>query len=81
MFTLGKSVFPVKGPHLILTSAPVQGLVTKGWVELFAKWWQAWVNKTGVVGAVGGMGFLSVVMCNVSSRAGISRFMRRLEFI
>ncbi|VDB99832.1 unnamed protein product [Peniophora sp. CBMAI 1063] len=44
----------------------VQGLVTKGWVELFAGWWHAWVNKTGVVGAIGGMGFLSVVMCNFS---------------
>jgi Na+/H+ antiporter NhaD/arsenite permease-like protein len=43
----------------------VQGLVTKGWVPVFAYGWDHWVNKTGTVGAVGGMGFLSVVLCNV----------------
>ncbi|KAK5996790.1 hypothetical protein PT974_02133 [Cladobotryum mycophilum] len=42
----------------------VQGLVTKGWVPVFAYGWNHWVNKTGTVGAVGGMGFLSVVLCN-----------------
>jgi len=44
----------------------VQGLVTKGWVELFANGWNAWVTKTGTVGAIGGMGFVSVLLCNVS---------------
>jgi hypothetical protein len=44
----------------------VQGLVTKGWVPVFAYGWDHWVNKTGTVGAVGGMGFLSVALCNVS---------------
>lgn len=44
----------------------VQALVTKGWVPLFARGWDHWVNKTGTVGAVGGMAFLSVVLCNVS---------------
>lgn len=43
----------------------VQGLVTKGWVPVFAYGWDHWVNKTGTVGAIGGMGFLSVVLCNV----------------
>ncbi|KAJ6030201.1 hypothetical protein N7460_010467 [Penicillium canescens] len=42
----------------------VQGLVTKGWVPVFAYGWDHWVNKTGTVGAVGGMGFLSVILCN-----------------
>lgn len=42
----------------------VQGLVTKGWVPIFAHGWDHWVNKTGVVGAIGGMGFLSVILCN-----------------
>ncbi|TFB01932.1 hypothetical protein CCMA1212_005729 [Trichoderma ghanense] len=42
----------------------VQGLVTKGWVPVFAYGWDHWVNKTGTVGAIGGMGFLSVVLCN-----------------
>lgn len=44
----------------------VQALVTKGWVPVFAYGWDHWVNKTGTVGSVGGMGFLSVVLCNVS---------------
>ncbi|EGR52620.1 uncharacterized protein TRIREDRAFT_44640 [Trichoderma reesei QM6a] len=42
----------------------VQGLVTKGWVPVFAYGWDHWVNRTGTVGAIGGMGFLSVVLCN-----------------
>ncbi|KAL7948840.1 hypothetical protein V8C42DRAFT_312462 [Trichoderma barbatum] len=42
----------------------VQGLVTKGWVPVFAYGWDHWVNKTGTIGAIGGMGFLSVVLCN-----------------
>ncbi|KAL7923710.1 hypothetical protein ACQKWADRAFT_41473 [Trichoderma austrokoningii] len=42
----------------------VQGLVTKGWVPVFAHGWEHWVKKTGTVGAIGGMGFLSVVLCN-----------------
>lgn len=44
----------------------VQALVTKGWVQVFAKGWDHWVNKTGTAGAIGGMGFLSVCLCNVS---------------
>jgi len=47
----------------------VQALVTKGWVPVFAYGWDHWVNKTGTVGAIGGMGFLSVILCNVSSKA------------
>jgi Na+/H+ antiporter NhaD/arsenite permease-like protein len=43
----------------------VQALVTKGWVQIFALGWDAWVRKTGTIGAIGGMGFLSVVLCNV----------------
>ncbi|KAI2633415.1 hypothetical protein GGS21DRAFT_134262 [Xylaria nigripes] len=42
----------------------VQGLVTNGWVPVFAYGWDHWVDKTGTVGAIGGMGFLSVVLCN-----------------
>jgi len=44
----------------------VQGLVTNGWVEVFANGWNAWVTKTGTVGAVGSMGLVSVLLCNVS---------------
>ncbi|KAI9367635.1 hypothetical protein BJX61DRAFT_537893 [Aspergillus egyptiacus] len=42
----------------------VQALVTKGWIEVFAYGWDHWVNRTGTVGAVGGMGFVSVILCN-----------------
>ncbi|KAL7936556.1 hypothetical protein V8C35DRAFT_295816 [Trichoderma chlorosporum] len=42
----------------------VQGLVTKGWVPVFAYGWDHWVNKTGTIGAIGGMAFLSVILCN-----------------
>ncbi|KPM40518.1 hypothetical protein AK830_g6075 [Neonectria ditissima] len=42
----------------------VQALVTKGWVEVFAHGWDHWVNRTGTLGSIGGMGFLSVVLCN-----------------
>lgn len=45
----------------------VQALVTKGWVPVFAYGWDHWVNRTGTVGAIGGMGFLSVILCNVST--------------
>jgi hypothetical protein len=43
----------------------VQALVTKGWVPVFAHAWDHWVEKTGTVGAIGGMGFVSVILCNV----------------
>ncbi|KAH7007146.1 putative arsenite efflux transporter ArsB-like protein [Ilyonectria destructans] len=42
----------------------VQALVTKGWVKVFAYGWDHWVTKTGTVGSIGGMGFLSVILCN-----------------
>ena len=44
----------------------VQALVTRGWVPVFAYGWDHWVTKTGTVGAIGGMGFISVILCNVS---------------
>ncbi|KAJ5963485.1 uncharacterized protein N7479_003361 [Penicillium vulpinum] len=42
----------------------VQALVTKGWVPVFAQGWDQWVERTGTVGSIGGMGFLSVILCN-----------------
>ncbi|USP79127.1 hypothetical protein yc1106_06401 [Curvularia clavata] len=42
----------------------VQALVTKGWVPVFAYGWDHWVEKTGTIGAIGGMGFVSVILCN-----------------
>lgn len=44
----------------------VQALVSRGWISVFAYGWDHWVSKTGTVGAIGGMGFLSVILCNVS---------------
>jgi hypothetical protein len=48
----------------------VQALVTRGWVPVFAYGWDRWSTKTGTVGSIGGMGFISVILCNVSSRFG-----------
>lgn len=45
----------------------VQALVTKGWIPVFAHGWDHWVDRTGTVGAIGGMGFISVILCNVSN--------------
>ncbi|KAF1851413.1 uncharacterized protein K460DRAFT_275067 [Cucurbitaria berberidis CBS 394.84] len=58
--------------HLPFTLVPfafcmfvmVQALVTKGWVPVFAHGWDHWVEKTGTIGAIGGMGFISVILCN-----------------
>ncbi|KAK7427319.1 hypothetical protein QQZ08_006256 [Neonectria magnoliae] len=47
----------------------VQALVTKGWVKVFAHGWDHWVGRTGTLGSIGGMGFLSVVLCNVCDHA------------
>ncbi|KAH7026596.1 putative arsenite efflux transporter ArsB-like protein [Microdochium trichocladiopsis] len=44
----------------------VQGLVTKGWIEVFAYGWDHWVEKTGTIGSIGGMGFLGVILSNFS---------------
>jgi Na+/H+ antiporter NhaD/arsenite permease-like protein len=46
----------------------VQALVTRGWVPVFAYGWDHWSTKTGTVGSIGGMGFISVILCNVSLR-------------
>lgn len=53
-------------PFALCMFVLVEALVTKGWVPVFAYGWDHWVNKTGTVGAIGGMGFLSVILCNVS---------------
>jgi Na+/H+ antiporter NhaD/arsenite permease-like protein len=44
----------------------VQALVSKGWVNVFAYGWYHWSKRTGTVGSIGGMGFLSCVLSNVS---------------
>lgn len=53
-------------PFALAMFVLVQALVTRGWVPVFAYGWDHWVNKTGTVGSIGGMGFLSVILCNVS---------------
>ena len=59
------ALVPFAFPMFIL----VQALVTRGWVPVFAYGWDHWVSKTGTIGSVGGMAFLSVVLCNVSFSA------------
>ncbi|KAK7427381.1 hypothetical protein QQZ08_006150 [Neonectria magnoliae] len=53
---------------LVLSAFPtfilVQSLVSSGWVTVFAHGWNRWVEKTGTVGAIAGMGFLSVMLSN-----------------
>jgi hypothetical protein len=44
----------------------VQALVTRRCVLVYAYRWDRWVNQTGTVGAVGGMGFVSIFLCNLS---------------
>jgi len=56
------SLLPFAFPMFIL----VQSLVSTGWVTVFARGWDAWVNVTGTVGAIAGMGFVAVMICNVS---------------
>ncbi|KAK8010060.1 hypothetical protein PG990_009025 [Apiospora arundinis] len=43
---------------------PGAGPGDEGWVPVFAYGWDAWIKRTGVVGAIGGMGFLGVVLSN-----------------
>lgn len=52
-------------PFAFLMFILVQGLASQGWVHVFACWWVAWVNKMGVVGAVGGMMIGSGLLCNI----------------
>ncbi|KAK8112344.1 uncharacterized protein PG998_008801 [Apiospora kogelbergensis] len=51
-------------PFALAMFVLVQALVTKGWVAVFAYGWDHWVLKTGTLGAIGGMAFLSVILCN-----------------
>jgi len=44
----------------------IHALATKGWILVFAHGWDNWVTKTGPMGAIGGMSFLSVILSNVS---------------
>ncbi|KAF8712249.1 Arsenical pump membrane protein, partial [Rhizoctonia solani] len=43
----------------------VQGLASTGWIAVFAGWWAAWARAAGLLGVVGGMGFVSVCLCNL----------------
>ncbi|QRV96617.1 citrate transporter [Ceratobasidium sp. AG-Ba] len=43
----------------------VQGLASTGWIAVFARWWAAWARVSGLLGVVGGMGFVSVCLCNL----------------
>ncbi|KAI5119577.1 hypothetical protein M0805_006462 [Coniferiporia weirii] len=50
----------------------VQALTTRGWVEVFASWWAAWIrvcsaggSGSAIVGAIGGMLLISILLCNL----------------
>lgn len=51
-------------PFALCMFVLVQALATKGWIAVFAYGWKHWIDRTGTVGAVGGMGFLGVVLSN-----------------
>ncbi|KAF6825144.1 arsenite efflux transporter [Colletotrichum musicola] len=51
-------------PFALPTFILVQALVSTGWVVVFTRGWEAWATKTGTTGAVAGMGFISVALCN-----------------
>ena len=51
-------------PFALCMFVLVQALVSKGWVAVFAYGWSHWIDKTGTIGAIGGMAFLSIVLCN-----------------
>ena len=54
----------------------VEGLVTKGWVGIFAQGWAFWAMKSNPAVAIEGMGFVSVCMCNVRDFSlGLSYFL------
>lgn len=52
-------------PFAFLMFILVEGLTSQGWVGVLGRWWDTWVNATGVVGAVGGMLIGSGLLCNV----------------
>jgi Na+/H+ antiporter NhaD/arsenite permease-like protein len=72
-------------PFAFLMFVLVQGLASQGWVHVFACWWAAWVNKTGVMGAIGGMMIGSGLLCNVchlvSCRVQSSRHLRHFRYV
>lgn len=53
-------------PFIFCIFILIQALDTNGWVAVFTHGWDHWVTKTGTMGAIGGMAFLSVVLSNVS---------------
>jgi Na+/H+ antiporter NhaD/arsenite permease-like protein len=55
-------------PYILCMSTLVQALASTGWIEAFAYLWGGWVAKTGPVGSIFGMVFLSTFVCNVSAR-------------
>lgn len=58
----------------------VEGLVTKGWVEILAKGWAIWASKSNPAVAIAGMGFVSVCLCNVSDLSFTPPVFHPLQF-
>ncbi|KKK19419.1 hypothetical protein AOCH_001334 [Aspergillus ochraceoroseus] len=59
----------------------VQALATKGWIEVFARGWDHWVKRTGTVGSIGGMGFLSFAGTNIGTTILLSRVIQQWQII
>lgn len=66
-------------PYLVISRLPwallpfafsmfilVEGLQETGWINIFGRWWGAWVDVSGVAGSVAMMGLIGVLGCNVS---------------
>jgi Na+/H+ antiporter NhaD/arsenite permease-like protein len=64
MTTLRRLPYPLL-PFAFSMFILVQGLASTGWIAVFAGWWAAWARVSGLLGVVGGMGFISVCLCNV----------------
>ncbi|KAI0002290.1 hypothetical protein BJV74DRAFT_973951 [Russula compacta] len=65
VYTVSRQLPLTLVPFAFLMFILVQGLASQGWVHVFARWWGTWSNKTGVVGAVGGMVIGSGLLCNI----------------
>jgi Na+/H+ antiporter NhaD/arsenite permease-like protein len=81
MAVLPRLPFPLV-PFVFPMFTLVQALAATGWVAVFAHGWDKWTEKTGTVGAIAGMGFLSVVLSNVSSsHSNVSRCLLRPSLV
>ncbi|KAF2675680.1 hypothetical protein K458DRAFT_492943 [Lentithecium fluviatile CBS 122367] len=59
------SLLPLKFvPFVFFIFILVEALRANNWIPVFAHGWDLWASRTGTVGSIAGMGFLSVILCN-----------------